>query len=74
MMKDYTDAIAILNKAAADERMKATIAPIGSLADVYCTGLANRLEEAVEELKTAMSMALREDESLTGLACQYKLM
>ena len=73
-MKDYTDAIAILNKAAEDEWMKAAIASTGSLADSYCTRKAIGLEEAAEELKEAMGMALREGESLAGLACQYKLM
>ena len=73
-MKDYSDAIAILQKAAADERMKASIAPIDSFADVYCTSLADKLEAAAEELEMAMGMTLREGESIAGLACLYKLL
>jgi hypothetical protein len=47
----FDEAIKILSEAVKGERMKASIGGSGSLAESYCTSVANSLQAAIDVLK-----------------------
>ena len=52
MKKKYAKAMSILTEAVRGERMKASIGGSGSLAESYCTRIANELQAAVTLLES----------------------